>query len=104
MVTISSLEIAPQLPRLLALLRRGEEINITEEGQSVARLVPIPSAPIPPLTDENEEERPWGGVMVSPRSRRQTQPAPTTLPIIDTLPKRSRAVNMGWHRTDEADD
>ena len=103
MVNISSQEIAPQLPRLLALIRRGEEINITEEGQSVARLAPLPSAPTPPLTGDDEEEGPWRGVLVTPRPRRQTQSVSTSLPI-DTLPKRRRAVNMGWHRTEGADD
>ncbi len=103
MVNISSHEIAPQLPRLLALLRQGEEINITEEGQSVARLVPVPVTPSLSITDDDEQERTWRGVLVTPRHRRQPQAVSTSLPV-DTLPKRRRAVGMGWHRTDRVDD
>ena len=43
MVNIPSHELALQLPRLLAMLRLGEEINITEDGLLVARLLPVPS-------------------------------------------------------------
>ena len=73
MVIIPSHEIAPQLPRLLALLRQGEEINITVEGLGVARLVPVPVAPTSSIPYEDDEERPWRGVLVTPRHRRQTQ-------------------------------
>ena len=37
------------LTRLLELVRRGEDVVITQQGQPVARLTSVPMPPAPPL-------------------------------------------------------
>jgi antitoxin (DNA-binding transcriptional repressor) of toxin-antitoxin stability system len=100
MINVSSHEMAPLLPRLLALVRGGEEIYITEEGQLVARMVPAAAPAVSTEgQSEDDDERPWRGVLAVPRGHRQAQSVSTSLPM-NALPKRSGGVGMAWHRTD----
>lgn len=53
MTTATVSEIGKRLPELLALVRAGETVEITDDGKPVARLVPPPRY----LTREEEEAR-----------------------------------------------
>ena len=45
MITVSVRDLRYDFPRVEALLRQGEEIQITKRGRAIARLVPEQPAP-----------------------------------------------------------
>ena len=53
-----------ELPRLLELVRRGEDVVITAQGQPVARLSGVPAAAVAPL-----DRARWLGELTTLRTR-----------------------------------
>jgi hypothetical protein len=68
------------------------------ESQSNGTSAGTPALPEP----EDDDERPWRGVCVLPRPRRElfSQPAPW---VVATLPRR-RVPNLNWLRADLGDE
>lgn len=101
MSTINAIDAGAHFADLLGRVARGEEVAITNNGRTVARL--IPAGPEP--EGEDTDERPWRGLFVpqppptSDRVPAFVRPLPT-----DAIPRYEVPVSMGWHRVDADDD
>ena len=92
MTTVNASDPAVSLLSLLALIRRGESVLVTEGGATVATLVP---------TEADEESRPWRGVFADI----STASGIGSLPPEPALPERRVAgPNLSWLPDREGDD
>jgi prevent-host-death family protein len=101
MSTINAIDAGAHFADLLGRVARGEEVAITANGRTVARLIPADQEP----EGEDADERPWRGLFVA-----QSPPAADRVPAFfrplptDAIPRHEVPVSMGWHRADADDD
>jgi len=110
MTVVNTLEAQATLTQLLARVAAGEEVVITDGGQPVARLV---AAHLPSLedrarpelspADDEDEARPWRGILLVDRPREAETGGALTLPTGPIL-ARTVPFDILWHRADRDDD